>query len=70
MSTWDSRLIQCLDIYKQHRCSACTQSFLESQDIRTDYELLDMVMKEAARQVAGSCAERGRLMLKVCGRLK
>jgi hypothetical protein len=42
------------------------QAYLESQDIRQDYELLDTVMREAARQVAGSCAERGRLLLKVC----
>jgi hypothetical protein len=38
------------------------------QDIREDYQLLDMVLREAARQVASACAERGRLLIKVRAR--
>ncbi len=41
---------------------------LESQDIRKDHELLDGVLREAARQVTSHCAERGRVMIKVCDR--
>jgi hypothetical protein len=42
------------------------QLLLEAQDMRYDFDMLDSVMREAARQVAASCAERGRLILKVC----
>ncbi|KAJ9532956.1 hypothetical protein QJQ45_018051 [Haematococcus lacustris] len=47
-----------------HKPSA-TQAFLASQDIQLDYELLEGVLREAARQVAASCGERGRLLVKV-----
>jgi hypothetical protein len=38
---------------------------LSSQDIREDWELLNSVLKEAARQVSASCTQRGQLILKV-----
>ncbi|KAL6756668.1 hypothetical protein V8C86DRAFT_3026666 [Haematococcus lacustris] len=47
-----------------HKPSA-TQAFLASQDIQLDYELLEGVLREAARQVAASCGERGRLLVKI-----
>ncbi len=44
---------------------SAAQVLLDSQDVRADWELLQSVHSEAARQVAAGCAERGRLLIKV-----
>ncbi len=45
--------------------AAAPQVLLESQDIRSDWLLLDSVGREAARQVAAGCTERARVIVKV-----
>lgn len=45
-------------------CCSPAQLFLAAQDMCGDLALLSMTAKEAARQVASHCAERGRVILK------
>lgn len=42
-----------------------TQVFLLTQDIVRDFDALESVQREAARQAASHCSERGRLLTKV-----
>eukprot|EP00798_Chlamydomonas_sp_ICE-L_P011173 gene11173-18786_t len=41
---------------------------VESQTIKKDYETVEMVQQEAARQVSAHCSDRGRLLLKIAER--
>ena len=42
-----------------------TQAFVGSQDIGRDFDALEAVQREGARQVASHCSEQGRLLYKV-----
>ncbi|MEW5304394.1 MAG: hypothetical protein WDW36_007005 [Sanguina aurantia] len=44
--------------------------FLAGQDIGKDYDMLEMILMEAARQAAFHCAERGRVLDGVAARLR
>ncbi len=45
-----------------------SQNFISSKDVLKDFDALEAIQKEAARQVASYCSERGRLILKVRSR--
>ena len=41
------------------------QAFIGSQDINQDFDALEAVQREAARQVAYHCSEQGQVLIKV-----
>lgn len=41
------------------------QAFVGSQDIGRDFDALEAVQREAARQVSSHCTEQGQLLIKV-----
>ncbi|EFJ46253.1 hypothetical protein VOLCADRAFT_121074 [Volvox carteri f. nagariensis] len=43
-------------------------SFWSGGDVRQDFEMLEMVQREVARQVSASCVERGRIVEKLADR--
>ncbi|GAX77051.1 hypothetical protein CEUSTIGMA_g4497.t1 [Chlamydomonas eustigma] len=46
------------------------KAFIGSQDVGRDFEALEAVQREAARQVASHCVEQGKLLLKVSDRYR
>ncbi|GLC38687.1 hypothetical protein PLESTB_000590300 [Pleodorina starrii] len=48
--------------------AAVELSFWSGGDVRQDFEMLEMVQREVARQVSVSCAERGRIIEKLADR--
>ena len=51
--------------FKLSRILQLFQAFLGSQDIGRDFNALEAVLREAARQVASHCSEQGGLLIKV-----